>query len=71
MMLVMLTLETASIAIDQVFGHIHDPSQSLGAVPIMASFTGMGIVFTVLFPRGVQLPTSRGVVNWSRVLRSV
>lgn len=53
-MLIMLTLETAGIAIDQTFGHLHDPAQSLGAVPIMAAFTGIGTVFSVLFLRGVH-----------------
>ncbi len=56
MMVIMLTLETAGIAIDQVFGHIHDPSQSLGAVPIMATFTGIGMVFSALFLLGVGRP---------------
>jgi hypothetical protein len=71
MMLVMLTLETAGIAIDQVFGHIHDPSQSLLAVPIMVSFTAIGVVFSVLFLRGVGSPTSRAAFKRSHLARSV
>lgn len=54
MMVIMLTLETAGIAIDQVFGHIHDPSQPLDAVPIMVMFTGIGVAFSVLLLRGVD-----------------
>ncbi len=54
MMLVMLTIETAGIAIDQAFGHIHDPAQSLGAVPIMLVLTAIGLVFSLLFLRGVR-----------------
>ena len=63
MTVVKLTLETAGIAIDQVFGHIHDPSQLLGAVPIMVLFTGIGVVFAVLFLRGVGSPASRGLTE--------
>lgn len=51
-MVIMLTLETAGIAVDQVFGHVHDPSQSLGAAPIMVSLTAIGALFSVLFLRG-------------------
>jgi hypothetical protein len=45
MMVVMLTIETAGIAIDQAFGYVHDPSASLGAVPIMVAFTAAGLAF--------------------------
>lgn len=50
----MLTIETAGIAVDQVFGHRHDPSASLGAVPIMLGFTLIGLVFSLLFLRRVD-----------------
>ena len=53
MMVVMLTIETAGIAIDQAFGHLHDPSASLGAVPIMVAFTAAGLAFSTLFLRGM------------------
>ncbi len=53
-MVVMLTIETAGIAIDQVFGHVHDPSASLGAVPIMGVLTVVGLVFSALFLRGLD-----------------
>lgn len=53
MMVVMLTIETVGIAIDQAFGHLHDPSASLGAVPIMVAFTAAGLAFSTLFLRGM------------------
>jgi hypothetical protein len=53
MMVVMLTIETAGIAIDQAFGHLHDPSASLGAVPIMVAFTAAGLAFSTFFLRGM------------------
>jgi len=52
MTVVMLTIETAGIAIDQAFGHLHDPAASLGGVPIMVAFTLAGLVFLALFLRG-------------------
>ena len=54
MMTIMLTIETVSIAVDQTFGHLHDPSAPLGAVPIMIAFTAAGLVFSILFLRGVK-----------------
>jgi hypothetical protein len=47
----MLTIETASIAIDQYFGHRADPSQSLGAVPLMAVLTVLGLALTSVYLR--------------------
>jgi hypothetical protein len=47
----MLTIETASIAIDQYFGHRADPSQSLGAVPLMAALTVLGLALTSVYLR--------------------
>jgi hypothetical protein len=61
MMVVMLTIETAGIAIDQAFGHLHDPSASLAAVPIMVGFTAAGLVFSTLFLRGMG--ASSGMVK--------
>jgi hypothetical protein len=52
MTVIMLTIETAGIAIDQAFGHLHDPAASLGGVPIMVAFTLAGLVFLALFLRG-------------------
>ena len=50
----MLTIETAGIAVDQIFGHVHDPFASLDAVPVMAIFTFVGLVMSMLFLRGVR-----------------
>lgn len=54
MMVIMLTIETAGIALDQVFGQLHDPSASLSAVPVMLVFTGAGLVLSALFLHGVR-----------------
>ena len=54
MMVIMLTLETAGIAIDQWFGHRHDPAAPLEAIPLMIAFTGAGALFSLLFLRGVH-----------------
>ena len=54
MMVITLTIETAGIAIDQVFGHLHDPSAPLAAVPVMLAFTGAGLVFSAVFLSGVS-----------------
>lgn len=53
MALVMLTIETAGVAIDQTFGHIHDPAASLAAVPVMVVLTVIGLVFSAVFLRGM------------------
>lgn len=57
LMLIMLTIETASIGVDQVFGHLHDPSASLAAVPIMVVTTVAGLVFSTWFLRRVARAT--------------
>jgi hypothetical protein len=54
LMIVMMTVETAGIALDQLFGHRHDPGQPLAAVPIMIVLTVVGLAFCVLFLRGVR-----------------
>ena len=59
-MVIMLTLETAGVAIDQWFGHLHDASAPLAAVPMMIILTGAGAWFSLLFLRGVR-PVDRGV----------
>ena len=59
MMVTMLMLETAGIAVDQIFGHLHDPSAPLSAVPILAGFTAAGVFFSLLFLRGVRKPEKR------------
>jgi hypothetical protein len=54
MMTLMLTLETISIGVDQWFGHLHAPSASLAALPMMALATVVGALFSVLFLRAVR-----------------
>jgi hypothetical protein len=53
MMVMMLTLETAGVAIDQWFGHFHDPSQPLATVPLMVILTVIGTAFSAFFMRGL------------------
>ncbi|MFC1465373.1 MAG: hypothetical protein ACFLMY_11050 [Candidatus Brachytrichaceae bacterium NZ_4S206] len=50
-MLSMLAIETASIMIDQVFGHMSDPTASLDAVPLFAALTVIGSVAIVVYLR--------------------
>jgi len=45
----MMTIETASIAVDQYFGHIHDRSASLDAVPLFAVLTMISLIVTVAY----------------------
>jgi hypothetical protein len=59
MMIVMTTIETAGIAVDQVFGHVHDPSAALGAVPVMIAFTVLGLAATIAFLREIREPARR------------
>jgi hypothetical protein len=48
-LLVMLTIESAGIAVDQWFGHVYDPSQPLGTVPMFVGLTVVnGVVMLVL-----------------------
>jgi hypothetical protein len=54
MMTIMLTLETAGIGVDQYYGHLHDRSASLEAIPIMVVFTVVGAVVSWLFLRGID-----------------
>jgi Na+-transporting NADH:ubiquinone oxidoreductase subunit NqrE len=59
-MLVFLTLEAVSVAVDQWFGHLADPSQSLGAVAIFAAIAVLGAVPALAFLRSVDAPDARG-----------
>lgn len=61
MMLSMLVIETASIALDQWFGHLHDPAASPAAVPIFAALTVIGLVVLVAYLR--YLRPEAGPVN--------
>ena len=49
LLLVMMTIETASIAVDQYFGHVHDPSASLDAVPLFAVLTVISLIVSVAY----------------------
>jgi hypothetical protein len=53
-LLTTLVIETASIATDQVFGHLHDPSASLEAVPVFSVLTLIGLVPTVPLLRNLR-----------------
>ena len=46
-MLVLVVIETASIATDQWFGHLHDPTAPAATVTMFAVFTLIGLVPTV------------------------
>ena len=59
-MLVFLVLESISVATDQYFGHLADPSQPTGAIALFAVLTVIGAVPTVAFLRGIcETPRSR------------
>jgi hypothetical protein len=52
MMTLMLTIETAGVIVDQIFGNMHDPRASLSALPVLSGFTLAGLLFSWLFLRG-------------------
>lgn len=58
LMLCMLVIETASIALDQWFGHLRDPAASPAAVPIFAALTVIGLVVLATYLRYLR-PESR------------
>ena len=49
LLLSMMTIETASIAVDQFFGHIHDPAASPDAVPLFLRLTVIGLIASVAY----------------------
>ena len=51
LLLVMFAIETTSIAVDQVLGHLADPTASLAAVPIMGALTLVGLWPLTVFLR--------------------
>ena len=65
-LLIMLTIDTLSIALDQVFGHYHDPAQSLGAVPLMAVLTLIGSAMSFLFLSRLAVPRTAAEVGRRR-----
>ncbi len=56
LLLVMFAIETTSVAVDQVFGHLADPAAPLAAVPIMAALTLLGLWPLTVFLRGLRSP---------------
>ena len=53
MMLVLLLLESVSIAVDQYFGHRADPSQPTGTVVLFAALSVVGALPALLFVRSI------------------
>jgi len=51
LMLSMMTIETASIAVDQFFGHLSDPTASPDAVPLFVALTLIGLVVVIAYLR--------------------
>jgi len=49
LMLSMMTIETASIAVDQFFGHLSDPTASPDAVPLFVALTLVGLVVVIAY----------------------
>jgi hypothetical protein len=47
LLMVMMTIETTSIAMDQYFGHVHDPSASPDAVQLFIGLTVIGLAVSV------------------------
>jgi len=52
-MLVFLTIEAISVATDQYFGHLADPSQPTGAIALFVVLAVVGLVPTIAFLRGI------------------
>lgn len=49
LLLTMMAIETASIAVDQYFGHLHDPAASPDAVPLFAGLTVIGLIVSTTY----------------------
>ena len=47
-------IEMASVATDQAFGHLSDPTQSLAMVPVFVALTIISLIPTTLFLRKLQ-----------------
>ena len=59
MMLVLLLLESVSIAVDQYFGHRADPSQPTGTVALFAVLSVVGALPALMFLRSIGSPSVR------------
>jgi hypothetical protein len=57
-MLVFLTLEAISVATDQYFGHLADPTQPTGAIALFVALAVIGAFPTVSLVRGIIEPSS-------------
>ena len=57
MMLVLLLLESVSIAVDQYFGHRADPSQPIGTVALFAILSVIGAVPAIVFLVSIGSPS--------------
>ncbi len=51
---VMFTIESLSVAVDQVFGHRGDPEQSLAAVPLMIALMLVGLFVSYVYLRNMR-----------------
>jgi hypothetical protein len=49
LMLSMMTIETASIAVDQFFGHLGDPAASLDAVPLFSALSLINLAVVIAY----------------------
>ncbi|MCS6846837.1 MAG: hypothetical protein RMN52_03885 [Anaerolineae bacterium] len=61
MMLSMLAIETWSITVDQVFGHLSDPAASLDAVPLFAVLTVIGLAVAIAYLRHLRTASRQRV----------
>jgi hypothetical protein len=55
-------IETTSVAFDQTFGHLSDPSQSAAMVPVFVVLTLIGLVPLVVFLRSLRGKPTDSVV---------
>jgi len=51
LMLSMMTIETASITVDQFFGHLSDPTASSDAIPLFVALTMIGLAVVIAYLR--------------------
>jgi hypothetical protein len=53
-MLVMLSIEGVSVATDQLFGHMADPTQPFATVPLFIALTLVGLAPTIVYFRHLR-----------------
>ena len=53
LLMVMMTIETTSIAVDQYFGHVHAPAASPDAVPLFIGLTVIGLIVSGAYLQGL------------------